>query len=64
MKIGAGGVFAEDAVVLDAEDAGCAGAGYCFFMDDFILKPQVFDFEADHVIDDGGDEFGGAEDVD
>ena len=61
--MGAGGVFAEDAVVLDGFDAGGTGAGYCFLVDDFILEPEVGDAEAEDVVDDGGDELGGAEDV-
>ena len=47
-------VFAEDAVVLDAFDAGGTGAGDGLVVDDFVLQPEIGDAETDHVIDDGG----------
>jgi hypothetical protein len=55
VQVGSGGVFAEDAVVLDAFDAGGAGAGYGFFVDDFVLQPQVGDAETDYIVDYGRD---------
>ena len=33
-------------------------------VDDAFLEPEARDFEADDVLNDGGDVFGGAEDVD
>jgi hypothetical protein len=46
-------MLAEDAVVLDAFDAGGAGSGYGFVVNDAVLQPKIGDFEADHVVDNG-----------
>ena len=54
-RSGSGGVFAEDAVVLDALDSCGFGAGYCLVVDDFVLEPEAGDAEADNFVDDFGD---------
>ena len=55
---------AEDAIVLHTLDAGSPCAGYSFFVNDAILQPEIRNAKADDVVDDGRNEFRGAEDID
>ena len=55
---------AENAVVLHALDAGGAGAGDGFVVDDLVLQPEIGNAEPNHVVDDGRHVLGGAKDVD
>jgi len=57
-------VLDHDAAVHDDVDASGFGAGGGFGVDDSLLDPDVFEAEGEHLVDDGGDEFGKAEDVD
>ena len=57
-------MLAENAVVLDAFDAGGFGLSDGFVVVDLVLEPEVGDMEADHVLDNGRDVLGGAEDID
>ena len=57
-------VLDHDAAVHDDVDAAGLGAGGGFEVDDSLLDPEVFEAELDHLVDDGGDEFGKAEDID
>lgn len=63
VQAGSGSVLAEDAVVLNALDAGVAGAGDGFIVNDFVLEPEVGDAETNDVVDDSGDELRGAKNV-
>ena len=57
-------VLDHDAAVHDDVDAAGFGAGSGFKVDDSLLYPEVWQAEAEHLVDDGGDESGQAEDVD
>ena len=56
--------FLQNAVIHDDLDAGGFGLSGGFVMDNAFLEPEARDFEADDVLNDSGDVFGGAEDVD
>ena len=57
-------VLDHDAAVHDDVDAAGFGAGGGFEVDDSLLDPEVVEAELEHLVDDGRDEFGEAEDVD
>ncbi len=57
-------VLDHDAAVHDDVDAAGFGAGGGFEVDDSLLDPEVLEAECEHLVDDGGNEFGKAEDVD
>ena len=57
-------VLDHDAAVHDDVDAAGFGAGGGFEIDDSLLDPEVRKAELEHLVDDGRDEFGEAEDID
>ena len=57
-------MFDHQAVVHDDVDAASFGSGGGFEVDDSLLDPEVFEAELKHLVDDGGDEFREAKDVD
>ena len=63
-RVSAGSVAAEDAVVLDALDAGRLGAGDRLVMDDAVLQPEIGNPQANHLVHDARHMLGGTEDVD
>ena len=57
-------VLDEDAGVFDYEEAGGAGFGGRGWIGDSLLHPDYFCADFDGAVDDRGDIFGAAEDVD
>ncbi len=57
-------VLDHDAAVHHDVDAACFGTSGSFQIDDSLLDPEVRKAELEHLVDDGGDEFWEAEDVD
>src|SRR5438445_11678585 len=57
-------VLNHDAAVHYDVDASCFGASGGFRMDDSLLDPEVGEVELEHLVDDGGNEFGKTEDID
>ena len=57
-------VFDHDAAIHDDVDAACFGAVGGFKVDDSLLDPEVGQAKLKHLVDDGRDEFGKAEDID
>jgi hypothetical protein len=57
-------VVLKDAAIHDDLYAGGFGTFGSFFVDDPLLEPEIWDFEADDIINDLRNKFGGAEDVD
>src|SRR5436309_1721711 len=57
-------VLDHDAAVHHYVDASGFGAGGCFLMDDSLLDPEIGKAKLEHLVDDGGDEFGKTEDID
>src|SRR6266568_480002 len=57
-------MFTKYAIVLNAFDTCCAGAGNRLLMDYFVLEPQVGNAETNHVIHNSRNMFGGAKHID
>src|SRR5271170_1723011 len=57
-------VFDHDAAVHDDVDTAAFGTVGGFEVDDSLLHPEIGQAELEHLVDDGGDEFRKAEDVD
>src|SRR3984885_1009554 len=57
-------VLDHDAAIHDDMDAASFGAGGSFEVHDSLLDPEVLEAELQHLVDDGGNEFWEAEDVD